>query len=785
LRDLLAGQTYLASTNARSIAAPILGTSIPLVCYNHALSDDGHYVIYEISRSSATTSPGLVLRYDLLTGSTTMVSSNAAYLPNFENARSLDITPDGRFVVYVSTQGTNVYRWDGQNNITTLVSANQSGTAPVGAVCEWPVVDATGRYVAFFSTASNMTLNSVSGDYNLYIRDMQNATTTLVNVGPGIVGVGAVLNPASYPSFNSNARLIAFECRDALVTNDNNRFYDVFVRDLVFGTNELISARDPSLPSLTANDRNAISMLSLSTNGQFLAFSSRADNLVENDFNTNSYRRVFFRDILAGTNLLVSFGTNGSAIDPSISGDGRYVAFAMHSTNSFDVFARETQSGVATLVSVNMFGFAHVNPMDVSLAPVVNLDGRYVLFHSLATDLVPGIGVRADNLYLRDLQAGVTVALTTNSSSGGSSASMTPDGRFIAFTVFKASPGLYVYDTQLGQRIYNNSIVGPINVSISPNGSRVAYGTSSELWVADLVGQTNGLIGTGSGTMHPGLRFSADGRFLAYATTNSVLPSDTNQITDVYLYDFESGTNRLISESFLTGMAAKGPSDSPDISADGRFIAYRSGANDIVPGDTNGLPDIFLFDRLLNATILVSLDESGGTANGRSLAPVFSADSHTLAFQSWASDLANLDLNQSSDLLALNLSSPAIVDTDGDGMDDGWEIQYFGTLARDGSSDFDGDGASDLNEFLTGTDPTDPGSFLHIELFSSATSEHGPILSWPAAFNKNYQVQFKNSLSDSAWLNLDSSFVLIGARAYAADPNPGASQRFYRVLASQ
>ena len=164
---------------------------------------------------SAPTSPGLVLRYDLLTGSTTAVSSNAAYLPNFESARSLDITPDGRFVVYVSTQATNVYRWDGQNNITTLVSANQSGVPPVGAVCEWPVVDATGRYVAFFSTASNMTINPVTGDYNLYIRDMQNATTTLVNAGPGILGVGAVLNPASYPSFNSNALLIAFECRDA------------------------------------------------------------------------------------------------------------------------------------------------------------------------------------------------------------------------------------------------------------------------------------------------------------------------------------------------------------------------------------------------------------------------------------------------------------------------------------------------------------------------------------------------------------------------------------------
>src|SRR5262249_34919873 len=151
------------------------------------------------------TVPGMILRYDLLTGSTTAVSSNAAYLPNFESARSLDMTPDGDYVVYVSTLGTNVYRWHAQENLTRLVSADKFGATPVGAVCEWPVVDATGRYVAFYSTASNMTVNSTTGDYNLYVRDVQNSATTLVNSGPGNFGVGAVLNPASYPSFNSNA----------------------------------------------------------------------------------------------------------------------------------------------------------------------------------------------------------------------------------------------------------------------------------------------------------------------------------------------------------------------------------------------------------------------------------------------------------------------------------------------------------------------------------------------------------------------------------------------------
>jgi Tol biopolymer transport system component len=359
---------------------------------------------------------------------------------------------------------------------------------------------------------------------------------------------------------------------------------------------------------------------------------------------------------------------------------------------------------------------------------------------------------------------------------------MTPDGRYIAFTIFKTSPGLYVYDTQLGQRIYTNSIVGPTIVNISPNGSRLAYATSNQLWVADLTAHTNGLIGAAPGTFDAGLRFNGDCRFLTYATTNPVLISDTNQTADIYLYDFETGTNFLISRSFLSGMAANGPSDSPDISANGRFIAYRSSADDIVPGDTNGLPDVFLYDRLLNATVLVTADEFGeSSANGRSLAPVFSADSRILAFQSWASDLSGLDLNQSSDLFGLDITSTVISDSDGDRMDDAWEVQFFGSLARDGSGDFDGDGVSDLMEFLAGTNPADPDSLFHVELIAPGTAEHGPILSWPAVLNKDYQVQFKNALNDAAWQDSNAGFVLVGSRAFASDPNPGTGQRFYRI----
>ena len=141
-------------------------------------------------------------------------------------------------------------------------------------------------------------------------------------------------------------------------------------------------------------------------------------------------------------------------------------------------------------------------------------------------------------------------------------------------------------------------------------------------------------------------------------------PKCTNQI---YLWDLWAGSNILVSKSYATPAPGNDRCDSPTISCDDRFIAYRSAASNLVPNDTNGVPDIFLYDRLTGGTTLVSVSMLGAhPANSRSLNPVFSGDGHTLFFQSWASDLAAGDFNQGSDVfaLALNSASP-IASTNG------------------------------------------------------------------------------------------------------------------------
>jgi hypothetical protein len=331
-------------------------------------------------------------------------------------------------------------------------------------------------------------------------------------------------------------------------------------------------------------------------------------------------------------------------------------------------------------------------------------------------------------LFLRDLQTGTTYALTYNS--GIPLASMTPDGHFVAFY---GNPGLYVWDSQAAALIYNNSSVSPAIVAISPDGNRIVYSTSAGFYAVDRAANTNWQIGGARSGSHAGLQFSGDARFLVYSTTNAQVALDTNGIADVYLYDFVSRSNFLVSQGNPPG-AASGPSDSPVISNDGRFVAYRSTATNIVPGTTNRLPNVFLYDRQTGTTTLLSANTSGMAGNNRSLTPMFSGDGQTVVFQSWASDLIPQDYNQANDLVAVKIAT---------------------------------------------SNPTPV--FVGQMVFAPATLQ-SPTLTWPAVNGKTYQVQFKNHPAD-AWQTLSGNTWVSGNQGYATDLAPDPSLRLYRVVA--
>jgi Tol biopolymer transport system component len=379
--------------------------------------------------------------------------------------------------------------------------------------------------------------------------------------------------------------------------------------------------------------------------------------------------------------------------------------------------------GITSLVSASLDGIHPGNSN--SFSPAISGDGRYVLFHSKASNLAPGsFGSGIENLFLRDMQQGTTYALTTaTSGTGVSAAAMTPDGRFVVYAgiLGGTTVSLYVWDTLAAARIYTNA-ASPTAVSISPDGRRLAYfGSQTLLNVADLSINSNWWVSAGTFTSHPGLRFSGDGRWLVYATSAVNATGDTNTDQDVYLYDFQTGTNILVS------VGGNDASDSPDISADGRFVVYRSAATNLVAGDTSGFPDVFVNDRLTGETTLLSTSLSGATANNRSLMPVFSADGRTIIFQSWASDSVVNDFNQAADIVAYE--------------------------------------------------------FFFADITPGAAPGDGPVISWPFVSGLSYDVQFKNDLSEPSWQEVGGTITVLGNRAFMTDPSPSSGQRFYRVVA--
>jgi hypothetical protein len=228
---------------------------------------------------------------------------------------------------------------------------------------------------------------------------------------------------------------------------------------------------------------------------------------------------------------------------------------------------------------------------------------------------------------------------------------------------------------------------------------------------------------------NPGLRFSADGRFLVYSAFVGSGPILTKQ---VFLYDFETRTNSLVTQSYGSGVQANGYSDSPDISPDGRFVALRSNSSDLVPGDNNAAWDVFLYDRVSGTTTLLTVSQFGNrSADTHSANPVFSSDGKVLVFESRASDLLEAAPYQCGNVFACNIY------------------------------------------------PSSSIPLFHVAMISDA---QGLWITWPAVPGKTYRVEFKDNLNDVEWLVCSEGVSILGNQGYLK-PSISAAQRFFRVVA--
>jgi Tol biopolymer transport system component len=398
-----------------------------------------------------------------------------------------------------------------------------------------------------------------------------------------------------------------------------------------------------------------------------------------------------------------SFGVAGnqSSAYPALSADGRFVAFASMCLNfgvtdnngDYDVFVHDRFTGVTECVSVDANG-ATGNGGSGWPGSALSADGRYVAFQSMATNLIPGGTQIGGHVYVRDRLLGTTerVSVDSNGNEGDTACmgatSISADGRYVAFDDASSNlaPGkngihqdCYVRDRVAGttERVSCDSngvdgIYDSVVPFISADGRYVAFQSSAsnlvdgdqnnteDVFVRDRTAGTTEVVSAGSAgdlgdNASSASAISPDGRFVVFTSwATNLVAGDTNGFLDVFVRDRSTGVNERISLD-----AGGGESDEISlggaISADGRFIAFWSLADDLVAGDTNLSFDVFRRDRALGTTERVSVDSSGAEGDATSWAPSLSADGKQIAFTSDATNLVAGDTNGAGDCFLRDL----------------------------------------------------------------------------------------------------------------------------------
>jgi len=467
---------------------------------------------------------------------------------------------------------------------------------------------------------------------------------------------------------------------------------------------------------------------SVSDDGRFVAFSSEADDLVVGD--SNLVRDIFVRDTVKNATVRISVGPNGVEANdksdrPVISATGRFVAFYSDASNLIDVDGNQVRdifvhdrdpdqngvfdegNGITTLASVasNL-----IRGNAQSTRPAISSNGRFIAFRSSASNLVVGdeppvdpiqcpgcAGVDDIFVYDRDPDrngdfydvGGVTTRVSV-SSSGASAAggdcdrpSISSDGRYVAFSSDA------------------HNLVNDDEPTFDPVRCPGCTGRG-DIFVHDRDPDENGVFDEGNGTTErasvssagvPGNEestrpvLSADGRHVVFRSrATNLVPADLNGVEDIFDHDRQTGVTVRVSAA-RSGAEADASSTVPTISADGRFIAFRSAATNLVVNGWNGLEQVYLVDRVTKAIMIVSTDDDGLLGNGESSHPSLAPNGRFVAFHSNAASLFPGDVNLANDVFLRD------VDADEDAV---FEVEdNCATVPNAGQADLDHDGLGD------------------------------------------------------------------------------------------
>lgn len=386
----------------------------------------------------------------------------------------LSASADGRFVVFASSSAgvtpdtdTNgnfdVFVRDTALNTTELVSVSTAGNSTGNNASEGGSISADGRYVVFFSSASDLVGQAVPAGPAVYMRDLQaNVTTPISLTAAGAIGSGDL------PIISANGLFVVFRSTQQLLPLDTNIFNDVYVRDMQNGITKLVSVNaagtgsgdEASLHSAAATNNI------ISDDGRYVVFQSGSSNM---SILTNPPPRaqIYRRDLQLGITKHISVNPDETAMGnnhseaPSMSRDGRYIAYysdannltAADTNNSTDVFLRDLDANTTTRVSTNNGG---AGGSGNSLSSRITPDGRYTVFTSVASllpnDTLPGTA----DIYVYDRVSGTNRLASVNLSGvgagGANTATISSDGRYVAFN--SMAPNLVTFDNQVTTAVF-------------------------------------------------------------------------------------------------------------------------------------------------------------------------------------------------------------------------------------------------------------------------------------------------------------------------------------------
>lgn len=729
--DRQTGQTELVSVDAN-------GVNVYGYFYAPSISDDGRYVAFY--GYSTDLVPGTtdwlshVYVRDRQTGAVSLVSVKSNGAQGNNNSYYPAVSANGQFVVFASyasnlvTGDTNntadIFLCNRSTGVTSRVSLKAANTQANDS--SWsPTVSADGRYVAFYSYATNLVTGDTNNTSDIFVRDVTAKTTARASVS----STGAQANEFSeMPEISDNGRYVTFTSwANNLIAADTNSNNDVFVRDRQTNTTTLVS-RDAA-----GNQAEWGYGSSMSADGALVAFESPSGLLPGGA--ANSYD-IYVRNWQTGTIVRASVsnggvGGNGESWWPALSSDGTAVAFQSVATNliagdnnlTIDIFVRKLSQSQTNLATGDAFAFTEPNKQSHNGA--LSLDGRYAAFISYASNLVPGDYNNGVDVFVTDRQTGATTLVSAAYWGGivwgvnSEAPNISDNGRYVVFSGYgeyfvendtNGTYDIFVRDRQINttERVSVNSAGDESNgqswePSLSADGNLVAFSSYADNLVSDdsngysdifvhnrATGVTTRVSVASNGAEGNDNSYSAyiaaGGRYVVFESyADNLAPDDFNGTEDIFLHDMQTGQTELISHA-PDGSSGDDYSIGTVVSGDGRYVAFLSGASNLVPGDTGYPEDVFLYDRQTGAMTLVTIGYDGGPANGNSDQLDISNDGRYISFTSYAENLVFGDTNYTDDVFVYDRVAGTIARASVNSAgQEGNDYSFASALSGDGS----------------------------------------------------------------------------------------------------